>query len=89
MKFPSKNTRRLYYSLLETFPDEKRSRLREYVQLCNSFSGRMLKLGKYSRMLLDKNEDSPFLKDVKDLGERVLDYYREAPPLDDDFFVVS
>jgi hypothetical protein len=89
MKFPSKNTRELYSHLLETFPNEKRYRLKEYVQLCNSFSGRMLKLNKYSRMLLNKNDDSHFLKDVKDLGDRVLDYHRDAPPLDDNFFVVG
>lgn len=89
MKFPLKNTRELYSHLLETFPDEKRSRLREYVQVCSSFSGRMLKLNKYSRMLLNKNDEDPFLKDVKDLGDRVLDSYRDAPPLDDDFFVVG
>lgn len=76
MKFPLKNTRKLYIHLLETFPDEKRDRLREYIQLCNSFSGRMLKLNKYSRMLLNKNDDSPFLENIKDLGDRVLDYYR-------------
>ena len=72
MKLAKTSVRDLYKTLLNEFPTEDRSKLKHYVQTCNSCNGRLMGFKGYTSLALNQaREKGDSLEGIKELSDRV------------------